>query len=470
MNEEKPKRKRSVIGTIFKILLIIILVVIIAAVATVLLLKNSMSRLEIGPDMLFTEQAVCGDTAEYLRFSGDGTMSLTLHDGDIAYLAQQILEENSNVTDAMEMFSLRLTGGNIALTGDGATVGIEAYWKNTRLAAKLDAEIRLEDGEICFEPVSVNFGKFKLSLDRIAGIVKLPDAYRFTPELMFISGIEGIETADGTLTVSGPLSTGYFEYNTRTAVEMRRMSLMQDGCNLAAPVLADWLEGNSDCFECLLPKLVEDPALFTVYLDQICALFPVESERNLGIETDNYGLALRWYTTYDPAKNADNRAELIRQYKVGVEFYDLIVNGVANSWAERKITIKNGEFIYNRKPFTVRDFYGVNLIVTFDNYKDYLNVDENMCLCLISDEAYKDDNAPKLSRVIDAKKSLPEGIDTSRAYYIGVVTMGRDGNAYIMCRTYSNWSYTYNYIRISAGEYERIINSELIPVWSGNIA
>lgn len=473
MKGESPKRRKSFIGTFFKILLIILLAVIIAAVALIFVLKGGMKKQDIGPDMLFSEQKVCGDASEYLGFSEDRTMSLTLHDGDIAWMAQQVLKDNGGLTDALNMLGLELTGGNVSLDESGAVIGVEVYRKDTRLAVKIDAEVILDGEDICICPKRIDFGSLKISLDRLPGFIKLPESVscvRFTPELCFISEITGISTGDGTLTVSGPLSCDYFAYNVKTPVEMRRMSLMQDGCSLAAPVLADWLEGESDCFKDILPKLVEDPVLFTVYLDQLCALFPEESEDNLAIETANFGLALRWYQTYDREKNEEARKELNKQYKIGVEFYDLIVNGVSNAWNTREITVRNGEFLYNREPFTVRGFYGENLIVTFDNYKDYLNVDENMCLCLISDEAYRDDNAPKLSRVIDSKKSLPEGTDTTRAYYIGAVTMGRDGNAYIMCRTYSNWTYTYNYIRISAGEYERIISSELIPVWDGNIA
>ena len=463
--------KKRFPGRIFiRIVLLLLLAAVVLLAAFLLYLKSGMSKMELSPDVL---SAVIPDPKreeEHLSFTEDGCMTIRLDRNDLMYYAKNAFtgELKAFVEAAIADTGISLNGIGVDLSENGLMLDVDGRWKNTRLADRLFADIEPgEAGAIYLLPRTVQIGNVRVDVARICRLLKMEEKdflLIIDPELTFLEKITDISVKNGSLCFTGPMADDYLGLSGRTQEETDRMCLMQEGRALAAPVLSDYLAGKTDCYVTVLPELMESPSAFTDYLHQLMGIFPAEAEKGLRLKEKNGGLISRWLPGYNPDISSEFRKTEDNQYKIGVEFFDGIVNGITEAYISRDIRIKNGEFVYRHQPFTIRSFYGENLIVSFDNYNDYLALDEDAFLCLIADEHYQDERMPKLSGMLDSAGSVPKGTDIGARYQIGLVSKGHDGNAYLMCRTYADWTYTYHYLRLNAEEYEEMLSSDTVCI------
>lgn len=473
----EKKKKKSFIGVILRIILILLLVAILLVAGLFVYLKSSMAKMPLSLDNIAEcAAAPARSTAEYLAFTPEGEMSLTLDKNDVCFFLLNHFGEDwqADLNKNLALTGISVEGVGLSLKEDGVSIDFEGRWRNSRLAGRVSGQAVSKENSIVFRPETIQLGKLKISTEKLLNIVSgkagiSPEdlTIEYEPELVFFQSISTVQSGNGTLTISGPMGWNYLSLTGKSKEEVGRMSMMQDCCSLAGPVLYSFHQRSDNCFAGLLPRLCDDPALFKDFLRQYFTILPPSVLEKAEFFEKNGGLLRRWWGEYPKEDHAAEHQELENQYKFGVKFFDGIVYKLTEAYYEKNIRIKKGQFYLKNELFSTERIYGENLLVPYSDCQIYLNLDENMFLCLVTDESFHDDRIPKLSQVLDSAASVPEELDTNGYYPIGLVSRGRDGNAYITVRTFSNWSYNFYLLPISGEEYETLANAELIPVWSG---
>ncbi len=448
----------------FTVLGLILLTLIITAAVLFFVCRAKMAGAELHlDDVLRYAQSESDSRTQHLSFSADAKMTLTLDKSDIWYFLYRYYGEDwlRDTNETLSTLHLELTGLGLDINEDGMTFDVEMYHKKTRLAFSVYCKAYCSDNVITVRPTHLIILGHRVSLARFTStklakllrITKENIAFTYTPQLTFMKEIETVALGDGTLSLTGEMTTDYLEQNVISSLRIMVMRFAQKECCYIGPVLNDYCSDPVICYSSLLPYLQADPTVFTVFLRQFFAL---KSPKFFELEKKNESIIYRWFPDFKD-DYTDESFEAKENYEIACKILKSAADYTSSSFTAKNFSIAKGKLKYKKSAFKLESFYGGN----YGKYCAIMDLENSRpCLYIRSTVGYGD--FPAISKIIDSKKSLSTaGVELELGYAPGLLLRGADNFPYVLAFTGGE---NYEAMVLDEGYFHELMETEAFPV------
>ena len=460
----KKKKKKSFGHVLFSVIGWLLLAIVLALVAAVFLIRDRLAK----EPLVLDDIHACAETAStgsaaHLSFDADANMTVIFDKNDLWYFLLHYYGENwmEEKNESLSAVHLRLTGLGLELSEqDGIVLNVEASFYKSRLAFRVPCRMTFADGTLTVRPVDVVILGHAISVNRLVSSrlarllqIKKEDLFfTYTPELTYLESIDRVHIGDGTISLTGKLSTAWLEQSVISSSRIAVMRLMQESCRYIGPVLDLYTSDPSGCYDPLLPVVQAEPGIFTRFLSEYYTLIPSASR---GLAEKNEGMLWRWYPEFQSDFTADS-FQVREDYEICFKILKSISSKVSSIFSGKSVTVRKGQLLYKNNPFSLESVFAEN----YRMYSAYFDL-ENSRVCFYLRFLYGYPAYTALSKLIDGEDSVSSPPEKGMSYAPALLLRGSDGFPYLLAFTGND---EFEIREIDEELYFSLHTTELVPV------
>jgi len=412
--EKKPK-KRSRAGIV-----VLILLLLLAGTVGYLYYSAVKAPLKLDDPQKLAASAPMS-AAERFQFSAaDGTAQVKLDKTDLwnmilTHAGDDFLEK---INQEVSSYGLTVSGCAIVLEQEQLRLDLELFYREIRLVAKVPCDLDISDGQILVRPTGLKIGVLPLPVGGLLSGVELEYDHR----LPVLAEVTGVSVVPGSVLVSGLM-----EQDVRSLLPLgEELDQAVVFCKTMQP-LVDALREETG-FSNIMAYLEQHPGSVEALYRELFTLTQAEvAETYL---EDRYGLTERFLPGIDFDAVAEEQKVQYKELNVLYITLKKFFTNAVNEYNEKRLSISDGQFIYEKEPFRAALF-------EYRKYGSVFEVLDPEPVFLIVVDA-RDGFIRKTSsfyRMVDENQQFTREVDLNKTYILGCVIRSVDGEPYLLYET-----------------------------------